>query len=318
MRKVGSLILLLWMLGGNTGCRKEQYQPYSKERAATEMQKLVEAISAWSRQQKADFIILPQNGPELAFEEANPEGSLRESYLRAISGFTIEELLYNGTYQPDEERLSVIRRLRQYKPVLVSDYVAQDSLWQQAWDALRAEGCIPFVRRSQNYYYEELPPPPPNAHDSAVTDLSQVRNFLYLLNPHRFSSRSEYIEQLAARPEDLLVIDAQFGGEWLTPSEVQRLQRKPDGARRLVIAYINIGAAERFRYYWKPSWQLGNPPWIRRPYPGYPDEYYVAYWYPEWQAILYGSPDSYMGHILQAGFDGAFLDNVEAYHFVAE
>jgi len=42
----------------------------------------------------------------------------------------------------------------------------------------------------------------------------------------------------------------------------------------------------------------------------------VQFWNPEWQKIIYGNDDSYMKKILDAGFDGAYLDNVEAYYFL--
>jgi len=41
----------------------------------------------------------------------------------------------------------------------------------------------------------------------------------------------------------------------------------------LNLAYINIGAAEKFRYYWNPNWKLGNLKWIKKKYQGYDDEF---------------------------------------------
>ena len=44
--------------------------------------------------------------------------------------------------------------------------------------------------------------------------------------------------------------------------------------------------------------------------------YKVRYWDPDWQAIIYGNHDSYLAKILSAGFDGVYLDLIDAYeHF---
>jgi cysteinyl-tRNA synthetase len=42
----------------------------------------------------------------------------------------------------------------------------------------------------------------------------------------------------------------------------------------------------------------------------------VKFWKDDWQEIIYGNEDSYIKKIIDAGFDGAYLDNVEAYYFL--
>ncbi|MDX9931725.1 MAG: endo alpha-1,4 polygalactosaminidase, partial [Bacteroidales bacterium] len=89
-----------------------------------------------------------------------------------------------------------------------------------------------------------------------------------------------------------------------------------NGAQRLVIAYMNIGSAENYRYYWQDDWKLHNPNWIKKKYEGYDDEFWVEFWNEDWQKIIFGNNDSYTKKIIDAGFDGAYLDNVEAYYFL--
>lgn len=314
LRNLGRL-LLISLLGFAFGCR-EKKEELQKADTVLEMQRLVEEISQYARARKPGFVIIPQNGPELAFVGAEPTATVRESYVQAIDGFTVEELLYNGAYRPDQARIEVLTSLKALRPIFVADYITDSSLYRAAWDSIAQYGFVPFIRTPSNYYYELLPPEPPTTNQNAINTLREAQNFLYLLNPNRFPDKQTYIQQLANRWEDVLIVDAEYKGEWLTPQEVSLLQKKPNGARRLVIAYMNIGAAERYRYYWKPNWRLGNPIWIQKPYPGYADEYYVAYWHPEWKSILYGSPNAYLDRILAAGFDGAFLDNVEAYYYL--
>ena len=81
-------------------------------------------------------------------------------------------------------------------------------------------------------------------------------------------------------------------------------------------AYINIGAAEKFRYYWKSKWRIGFPSWLKKNYEGYEDEFWVKFWKKSWQKIIFEDNDSYVQKIVEAGFDGAYLDNVECYYFL--
>ena len=64
-------------------------------------------------------------------------------------------------------------------------------------------------------------------------------------------------DMLAAAPYDMLVIDYSRDGSAalaLTADEVDKLKIKPDGDRRIVLAYLSIGEAESYRYYWKWHW----------------------------------------------------------------
>ncbi|WP_274034245.1 hypothetical protein, partial [Escherichia coli] len=61
---------------------------------------------------------------------------------------------------------------------------------------------------------------------------------------------------IADSPYDLVVIDFARGEDRheipLTREEVAEMQKKPDGGKRIVIAYLSIGETENYRYYWKP------------------------------------------------------------------
>ena len=58
-------------------------------------------------------------------------------------------------------------------------------------------------------------------------------------------------DAIAASPYDLVVIDYSKTGEdeeAFTPDDLRRMQVKPDGSRRIVLAYLSIGEAESYRY----------------------------------------------------------------------
>jgi cysteinyl-tRNA synthetase len=59
---------------------------------------------------------------------------------------------------------------------------------------------------------------------------------------------------------------------------------------------------------------LHHPDWLKKKYDGYVDEIWVEFWNDEWKSIIYGNDNSYIKKIINAGFDGAYLDNVEGYY----
>jgi len=123
-------------------------------------------------------------------------------------------------------------------------------------------------------------------------------------------------EEIRQSPYDVVVID--YGADQRNgsafPREVVDLMRtRPDGRRRMIFAYISIGEAESYRYYWQDSWAKARPEWLEPENPDWPGNHLVRYWHPEWQAILYGNPNAYLDRILDAGFDGIYIDGVDKF-----
>jgi cysteinyl-tRNA synthetase len=82
---------------------------------------------------------------------------------------------------------------------------------------------------------------------------------------------------------------------------------------KLVIAYIDIGEAESYRTYWVSGWEVGDPEWIVGEDPdGWAENYPVAYWHDPWRDIWLGD-NGVLTRIVRDGFDGVYLDWVEAY-----
>ena len=144
---------------------------------------------------------------------------------------------------------------------------------------------------------------------SASSRLSGVRSWAFQLQD---------VDPLEIKlsPYDLVVIDYGFDRRNATafPREVLDLMRtKPDGGRRLIVAYLSIGEAESYRYYWQDSWLSKRPEWLEPENRHWAGNYLVQYWHPAWQAILYGSPDAYLDRIIDAGFDGVYLDGADKF-----
>jgi cysteinyl-tRNA synthetase, unknown class len=105
-----------------------------------------------------------------------------------------------------------------------------------------------------------------------------------------------------------------------TGEEVARMKRRPDGSARVLLAYLSLGEAERYRAYWRPEWyeRAKKPSWLGAPNPDWDGNYAVQFWHPEWQALMFGSPESYLDVIMAQGFDGVYLDRADAFASVQQ
>lgn len=303
------LLLILFCFGS---CFKGKRSDHAAER----MQEFVINISNYTRGIDPGFIIIPQNGAELAFTNSSPDEGLHASYMAAIDGVGIEELFYNGTYIPDEERISMLRKIAVTKKIMVSEFVSDNNTVADAIAKNESEGFICFPRENNNYDYLYIPSVTPNENTSDITSLDMVQNYLYMISTDNYSSKESMITAIENTNFDLILIDLFFEDSALSAADVSRMKTKANGGQRLVISYISIGSAEKFRYYWKKGWGHHHPLFLKRKYEGYEDEFWVKFWKKDWQEIIYGNDDSYMKKILNAGFDGAYLDNVEAYYFL--
>jgi cysteinyl-tRNA synthetase len=316
MKKIKlSFKVIIWLIVvlQALSCKKEE----KTKDAALKMQEFVIEISNYSKSINPNFIIIPQNGIELGYIDANPDNNLMLEYFAAIDGIAVEELFYNKTLTADQYRLNILRQLKNHvKKIIVSEYVSDQEQISDAVEKNTSEGFVCFVRTKNNYYYNQIPDFIYNENSENINNLSEIKNFLYLINSENFATKNEMINALKNTNYDLLLIDLFFVDDIFTNNEITQLKTKKNGSKRLVISYINIGAAEEYRYYWQPGWKLGKPAWIKKKYKGYGDEYRVEFWNQEWKNIIFGNDSSYIKKIIDAGFDGAFLDNTESYFFL--
>jgi cysteinyl-tRNA synthetase len=119
---------------------------------------------------------------------------------------------------------------------------------------------------------------------------------------------------------DAAVIDySQDGGAdtEFSRADIDSLRSGMSGPR-FVISYMSIGEAEDYRYYWQQEWASSAPGWLEKENPNWAGNYKVRYWDPEWQALIFGSPEGYLDRIIAAGFDGIYLDIIDAYEYFTE
>ena len=125
-----------------------------------------------------------------------------------------------------------------------------------------------------------------------------------------YGSRGEWLLAAGSNNYDVVVIDAFFNGtEPLSKEEVHGLKFKELGARRLVLAWLNISYASDDRFYWERNWGVGNPSWIVGRHPERPGTFAVEYWHPRWRSII----GIYFAGLMDLGFDGVLLNGADAY-----
>ena len=145
------------------------------------------------------------------------------------------------------------------------------------------------------------------------------------------------VPPLVVASHDLLVMDFSSDGTEgakFTSSEIDQIQHGDpalggDGSRKVVVAYVSIGEASEFRSYWDPAWTVTGtasgaltasaPSWLGPVNPDFPESRKVRYWDPAWQALIFSTAGTgWLDQTLSQGFDGAYLDIVDAYFFWGE
>ena len=112
-----------------------------------------------------------------------------------------------------------------------------------------------------------------------------------------------------------IIIDLFYDDVALTASEVVSLKVKANGGSRLVIAYMSIGEAEDYRYYWHTEWETNPPLWLAEENLEWPGNYKVRYWDKDWHNVIYGKDDSYLDKVVDTQFDGVYLDIIDAFEY---
>jgi len=102
------------------------------------------------------------------------------------------------------------------------------------------------------------------------------------------------LEDLIDSAYDMVVIEPIFtekeNEDYNIKEAVRRIKSSPAAnlANKLVLAYIDIGEAESYRYYWKKGWKIGDPDFIAGLDPDlWEDNFPVAFWQKEWQDIWF-------------------------------
>ena len=297
-----------------------------------EMRKLVQEISSYARKFNRNFVVVVEDGLDL-FEVADGEDPEKRvpatGYLRSIDGVLINGLYYIArearpddapNHTPEETNKEMLRAAdlakRQGIRILVNDYADNVKNAQASYRKNAAKGFIPFVAVDSGFTFNDIPgfPRRPFRENAeSVRRMSSIRNYLRLRDTSGFGQQEAFAAVLRKSNFDAVIVDVfHRPGEPFRKEMVRAMKFKHLGAARLVLASMNVGTAERRRYYWKKEWREGTTPWIAGPAPG-DGNYFVKYWDPSWQKVITGTTESYIYGIVMQEFDGVLLEGVGSY-----
>ncbi len=281
------------------------------------MREFVIAISEYAKGIDPSFLIIPQNGQEILTTNSDPEGEPAQDYINAIDAVGREDMFY-GYYgddkvTPAEDRdflISICDVAKDNgKLVMATDYCSTHSKMDDSYEKNEDHGYSGFAAdRRELDNIPNYPATVYNQHTGDVTTASEVKNHIFYINPNT-STKEQFLNALKATNYDLLIIDLFYEAVELTALEIESLKEKANGGSRLVICYMSIGEAEDYRYYWnsldKNLICSENPDWE--------GNFAVKYWEADWKSVIYGNDQSYTKKVLDAGFDGVYMDIIEAY-----
>ncbi|MEQ9448201.1 MAG: alpha-1,4-polygalactosaminidase, partial [Rhodospirillaceae bacterium] len=246
------------------------------------VREIVEELSDYARSRDPNFLVITRPGFDLLtwsqreFDLAEvkrypdvyvspaaiiPVGMPMRRYIQAIDGLVLDGQFCEPLRVPQAE----LRRMMTTGLRFLSVEHCRDAATASA--GLRAAintGVVAHIDLARADDFDAIPtvrPVPENAGN--VEALSAARNTLFSTGSRTFGSKREWLGALQSTNYDVLVVDAFYNGnEALTRDQVHQLKFKQMGARRLVLARMNIGYADDRRYYWQREWQIGAPTWI--------------------------------------------------------
>ena len=248
-----------------------------------EMVNFVVTLANHARATNANFGVFPQNAAALgAFT----------NYLAAVDGLGQEDTYFgyvkagkatptNVTHQL-ETQLAVFRDAG--KRVLTIDYPFTNknkpkfdaktvARINAAYTASQANGFVPYATVLNLNALVSNPGHAPHTNAPPITNWAQVQEFAYQLQPAKKQTRANFLTALGQSQYDLIVMDYSFDGSAageFTPAEIVALKNQLQGK---LLAYLSIGEAEDYRWYWHTAWKKSPPAWFDRQDPDWKGNY---------------------------------------------
>ena len=293
------------------------------------MRKFVQSISRYARRYNPSFTILVQDGLELLVKRDDVEEtrvSPARAYMRSIDGVLAQGLFYDiktpGKPPPPDRQRGLLNRVDFARQnglrVFTLDFGEGREIIDSARQQAAKNGYTSLVANQPLTDISELPKYPARPHaenPNSIVALNQVKNFAIVTNSQRYGREDQFALKMHESNFDLLIVDIFHGRKPLSRRAVETLKFKKLGAKRLVMALMDVGTAASYAYYWKDDWREGSPAWINAPVRGDPDRYNIEFWRPGWQELITGSTNSYIYGLIAQGFDGVVLTGVEAFKF---
>tara|TARA_B100000131_G_scaffold122392_1_gene119484 strand:+ start:1888 stop:2982 length:1095 start_codon:yes stop_codon:yes gene_type:complete len=300
---------------------------------AQEMRKFIIKISRFTRKLNPNFIVIVKDGFGLLEKpnfNDNTTASPAYTYLKSIDGLLISGLNFRPPV-PGRDEIKTDNNIKQYLirlsklakkrgiSIWVKDYAPNSQIAKDSVTLNNVNNFVTFTAKFDGNIFDRIPDfpvRPINENPHNVDGIKGAKNFLYLTDTSRYEKAQDFMYSMSNTNFDAIVTDVFHKGRApFNKNIVRGLGFKKVGAKRLVLAQMNIGAADSSSYYWKPGWRQGQPVYINEPTPGNPDKHYVQYWYKAWQDLITSTPKSYVYGIFKQGFDGVVISGVNSYQF---
>lgn len=293
-----------------------------------EMRLFIQGISNYARRIRPEFAVVVENGSGLTIKTDPTDDTIvmpASGFTRSIDGLLAVGLFHGrntfGAPPKDikglESRLRILDRAkRNGLGIFVLDLADSPESINKGRAESIAHGfayhAIP-TDTVENALLPDYPVRPFGESPTSVLSLRDIKNFAVIGNTPAYGRQDEFAMRMHNTNYDMMVVDIFHGRSPLTRQAVETLKYKKVGGKRLVLARVDVGIAASYLYYWKDNWQPGSPSWIGAPLHNDPDRYYVNFWRPEWQRIIYGDTASYIYGVIDQGYDGVVITGADIF-----
>lgn len=285
-----------------------------------DMRDFISDIAAYGRKIKPSFVVVVDGLPlvadvdELDHKKLNPNVAFMEN----IDGVLVDGLRHphDGPREEDAQaRIEELAKIAQNNRLAILTIEHTDP--ENAGAAIardQADQYIPFVPTTALMdTIPRVPTRPVSENGNSIADLASVKNHLVIRDSSQFGTPTQYLNKVRNTNYDLLVTDIYHGRQTLGRKTIENLKFKLLGAKRMVLATIDIAHTSPFHFYWKPEWTQGSPRFIDEPVRGDKTRHYTRYWYSGWRDIIMGNRQSYVFGLISQGFDGIVIRGTGAY-----
>jgi len=168
---------------------------------------------------------------------------------------------------PEEERQQFLLSMTDFAvrrglKVFTVDYSGNRQTVDEAFKLASARKYVSLVSPvplADTNALPTYPRRPFNENPKSILSLGQVRNYVTIRNSQPFGTEAEFTLKMHDTNYDMVVVEVFHGRRPLSRRAVETLKYKKIGTKRLVLAYMDVGSAAAYHYYWQPGWREGSP-----------------------------------------------------------
>ncbi len=233
-------------------------------------------------------------------------GSPEQKYLNSVNAVVLNNI-YCG--KGKELNITINHNLGHFSIEQCSSKADVDAAITRSILDQKASYIFTDINKSfQNTYTQ------PIINDSArnIEHALQAKNISFILNDNHYLYAEQMVHEISNSNYDIVVINPLFHNiAPFSAEDIARMKYKKNGAKRLLIANINVSEASEQDIFWDPYWKENPPNWLAHPSFTTPNAYIAEYWSKEWRQIL----SKHFKNIIMSKYDGAFFTGIENHKF---